>query len=258
MRVKKQKNRYEIELGKNFGTVRTVWQDSRYDANEYGSKLVNNLIGSSEFNYPKSVFNTYDCLEPIIFNRKNAIILDFFAGSGTTGHATMILNSEDQGKRKFILCTNNENNIADEICYPRIGNVIQGHEDYPEITNIPQNLRYFKTDFVPGESTDANKVLITRRSVEMLCLREDTFDEVQQAEQWQIYKNNARYTAILFEPEEIKSFRELIEKLEHPVSVYVFSLSNDTYTEAFEGLEGKVTLCAVPESILKVYRRIYQ
>jgi len=258
LRVKKRNNRFEIELGKNFGTVRTVWQNSRYDANEYGAKLVNKLIGTSEFNYPKSVFNTYDCLEPIIFNRKNAIILDFFAGSGTTGHATIILNHEDQGNRNFILCTNNENKIAEEICYPRIKKVIKGHKDYSEITNISQNLKYFKTDFVPNESTDTNKKLITERSVEMLCLREDSFDEVDQAEHWQIYKNNTRYTAILFEPEEISTFRERIEGLDKQVSVYVFSLTNDTYTEAFEGLEEKVTLCAVPESILKVYRRIYK
>ena len=170
----------------------------------------------------------------------------------------MILNSEDQGKRKFILCTNNENNIAEEICYPRIEKVINGHEGYPEITNFPQNLRYFKTDFVAGESTDTNKAMITSRSVEMLCIREDTFEEVERVERWQLYKNNEKHTAILFEPEVMSEFRERIEKIEGAVSVYVFSLSNDTYAEAFVGLEGKVTLCAVPESILKVYRRIYQ
>ena len=104
------------------------------------------------------------------------------------------------------------------------------------------NLKYYKTNFVPNESTDENKKLITERSIEMLCLREDTFEEVEQAKHWQIYQNNARYTAILFEPEEITNFRDRIEALGHPVSVYVFSLTNDTYSEAFKGLEKRVWL----------------
>src|SRR3989344_5405541 len=58
---------------------------------------------------------------------KNALVLDFFAGSGSSGHATLLLNDEDEGGRKFILCTNNENNIASDICYPRIANVIKGY-----------------------------------------------------------------------------------------------------------------------------------
>ena len=258
LRVKKRNKRYEVELGKDFGTVRTVWQDSRYDANEYGSKLVNNLVGNSDFNFPKSIFNTYDCIAPILYERKNAIVLDFFAGSGTTGHSLMLLNKEDGGKRKVILCTNNENQIAERICYPRIREVILGNENYKDITGIEGNLKYFKTEFFPSKNTDENKVSITERSVEMLCLREGTFNEIEKSEHWQIFRNNEHHTAILFEPELLLYFRKRIEQIEGAMSVYVFSLTDDTYTEVFEGLEEKVTLCAVPESILKVYRRIYK
>lgn len=69
-------------------------------------------------------------------------ILDFFAGSGTTGHAVMKLNAEDGGKRKFILCTNNENNICRDVTYERIKRVI-AKEDYKA------SLKYYKVDFVP-------------------------------------------------------------------------------------------------------------
>ena len=62
-------------------------------------------------------------------NIKNPIIVDFFAGSGTTGHAVLELNKEDSGTRKFILCTNNENKIAEEVCYPRIEKVIVGYKN---------------------------------------------------------------------------------------------------------------------------------
>jgi adenine-specific DNA-methyltransferase len=77
-----------------------------------------------------------------VSSRKNSTILDFFAGSGTTGHAVMKLNSEDGGQRKFILCTNNENNICREVTYERIKRVIE-KEDYSA------SLKYFKVDFVP-------------------------------------------------------------------------------------------------------------
>jgi len=185
LRAKTSKNGYEIEIGKDFGTVRTVWQDSRYDSNEYGTKLVHALVPSSHFDFPKSVYNVYDCLAPIVSKRKDAVVLDYFAGSGTTGHAVLILNKEDGGNRKFILCTNNEvgeksekdfqtkfkldettfelwkkenkkewsqwteqHGICSSVSYPRIKKVIKGHKDYPDITNIQANLAYFRTAFV--------------------------------------------------------------------------------------------------------------
>lgn len=73
---------------------------------------------------------------------KEAICLDFFAGSGTTGHAVMKLNAEDGGNRRFILCTNNENNICREVTYERIKRVID-KEGYSA------SLKYFKVDYIP-------------------------------------------------------------------------------------------------------------
>lgn len=74
-----------------------------------------------------------------LIDSKNSTILDFFAGSGTTGHAVEKLNQEDGGHRKYILCTNNENNIAEEVTYQRLKNIQ---------AELPHNLKYFKTDFV--------------------------------------------------------------------------------------------------------------
>ena len=79
----------------------------------------------------------------INYHRSNNItILDFFAGSGSTGHAVMKLNAEDGGNRQFILCTNNENNICREITYKRIKRVI-------EKENYAASLKYFKIDYLP-------------------------------------------------------------------------------------------------------------
>ena len=86
---------------------------------------------------------------------KNAIVLDFFAGSGSTGHAVLNLNKEDNGNRKFILCTNNENNICEEITYKRLCNVIKGYGKYKALKT---NLKYYKTSFVPRINDDDNNL----------------------------------------------------------------------------------------------------
>jgi len=104
LRAKRTKDGYDIEIGKDFGVYRTVWQDSRYDANAYGTQIVKILVPDSPFDFPKSLWNVYDCLYAVIANDKNAIVLDFFAGSGTTAHAVLELNKEDGGNRQFILC----------------------------------------------------------------------------------------------------------------------------------------------------------
>lgn len=76
---------------------------------------------------------------------KDITVLDFFAGSGSTGHAVLDLNEEDGGTRNFVLCTNNENNICEEVTYKRIQNVICG---YNGRNGIAANLKYYKTDFI--------------------------------------------------------------------------------------------------------------
>ena len=103
LRTRKVQRGYEIELGKDFGMYKTVWRDERYDANVYGTQLVKRLVPGCKFDFPKSLWNVYDCLRSVIENDKEAIILDFFGGSGTTAHAVLELN-KDGGNRKFIIC----------------------------------------------------------------------------------------------------------------------------------------------------------
>lgn len=106
---------------------------------EEGKKELSDL-GITIFDYPKPLSLIEQLCDTN--NNKNCIILDFFAGSGTTGHAVMKLNAEDGGNRKFILCTNNENNICRDVTYERIKRVI-AKEDYKA------SLKYYKVDFVP-------------------------------------------------------------------------------------------------------------
>lgn len=102
--VTKNNGFFQIIRKKTKGSYKTVWNDRLYYANIYGSKLLNNIIGQKRFDFPKSVFTVKDCINAISQIQKgNGIILDYFAGSGTTAHATIKLNREDQGNRKYIM-----------------------------------------------------------------------------------------------------------------------------------------------------------
>lgn len=103
LRAKKTSSGYEIEIGKTFGVQKTIWIDKRYDANEYGTKIVGELIPGGEFSFPKSLWTVYDAVVAATSTEKECTILDFFSGSATTAHAVMQLNAEDSGHRKFIM-----------------------------------------------------------------------------------------------------------------------------------------------------------
>lgn len=235
----------------------SFWYGSKYNANAYGTRLLESILPNNDFDYPKSLYSVIDCID--LFLPPNGIILDFFAGSGTTGHATLELNKEDKGSRQFILCTNNENNICIDITYPRIKKVISGYKLSKKETKegVSGNLKYYKQDFVSSEPTHRNKKLLTSKSIEMLCIKEKTFEDVLQKKDIFIFKNQEKYTAILFDEQKLDEFKAELKKLKKSVSVYVFSLEGDDFKEELDGLKNNITICSIPEAILKVYRRIY-
>ncbi|MDD3467344.1 MAG: site-specific DNA-methyltransferase [Campylobacterales bacterium] len=149
LRVKSNNGVYDIELGKDFGTIRTVWIDNRYDANEYGTKLVRSLVPNSNFSFPKSLYNVFDCISAIVKNDKNAIVLDFHAGSGTTAHAVLDLNKEDGGNRKFILVE--QMDYIETVTTERVKKVIEKNGEgsfvYAELKTIDN----FKDENTVGE-----------------------------------------------------------------------------------------------------------
>jgi adenine-specific DNA-methyltransferase len=103
-----------------------VWTGRRLNANLFGTQLLTKIV-NAKFPFPKSLYAVEECLKAVV-HKPDATILDFFAGSGTTGHAVLLMNKNDGGNRKFILCTNNENNIAEEVTYPRISKVMSGYK----------------------------------------------------------------------------------------------------------------------------------
>jgi len=122
LRARPAKQGIQIEIGKNFGLHKTVWADSRYDANEYGTRVVAELTPQAPFTFPKSLWAVYDSVLAATGNDQDAVVMDFFAGSGTTGHAVMQLNKETLGCRRFVLVQLPEQ-IAGDAEFPTIADI---------------------------------------------------------------------------------------------------------------------------------------
>ena len=117
-----KKNSWDIIRKKTKFRYKSLWEDKRYNANSWGSVILNNILPKTPFTYPKSLFNVKDCVDAGLKNNKNGIILDYFAGSGTTGHAVLDLNRDDEGNRKYLLVEMGE--YFDTVTKPRIKKVI--------------------------------------------------------------------------------------------------------------------------------------
>ncbi len=112
---------WDIKRTKKTFNFRTNWTDARYSANNYGTQLLNEILPAAPVSYPKSLFTVRDCLLAGLNNERMAYVLDYFAGSGTTGHAVINLNREDGGRRKFILVE--QADYFDTVLLPRLKKV---------------------------------------------------------------------------------------------------------------------------------------
>ena len=121
------------------------------------------------------------------------------------------------------------------------------------------NLKYFKTDFVDGEPTDKNKKKLVEQCAEILCLREDCFEEIKHTKNYSVFKNHEdKYLGIIYDDDGIEPLKKQIKSLGKKFNVYVFSLDDSAREEEFEDVKGMVDLKPIPEVILNVYRRIFR
>ena len=227
----------------------------------YGSTELTKIIGENrKFNNPKN----HEMIKYLLslHQNKNSVILDFFAGSGTTAQAVLELNKEDGGNRKFILCTNNENGICENVTYPRIKTVITGKriDNSKYSDGLKGSLRYFKTDFVKNEGTrDQLYYDLTEKCVPMLCVKEGTFDVIIKNEQYAIYtdKDKKKYTCVYFDTfgNKYDEFLDKVEELKNEKVLYIFSLGNKIEEPRLENLQN-YKIEAIPQRIYNLFKKI--
>ena len=197
---------------------------------------------------------------------KSAVVLDFFAGSGSTGQAVMQMNADDKGKRQVILITNNNELVKDKVyrpmteaCYPRIKNVIKGFNGNK---GLGGSAKYYRTGFVGKHSIldadDKDRMQLAYHAGEMLSIAENTLDLVEKTDHWQVFESPARYTAIYFREEydKLDAFITKVQKFKKPVSVYIFSWEDDPFIADFEDY-GNITVKTIPQPIVEIYKQIY-
>lgn len=241
---------------------KTVWISPDYDASSHGATLLLNMFGKKVFDYPKSINAVRDWLFTVVSGKKNAIILDFFAGSGTTGQAVIELNENDGGHRQFILCTNNENGIAEKVTYQRIKYVISGYgSGQKKIEGKPANVRYFKTDFVEKDETlDKLRRKLSPACEDMIRIREGSFEKVIDDDMLKVFRNSRGLTAVIFDRFELARHIAKIEELEtdSPIHLYVFSYSKHDRLDELDGkLKHTYESQPIPEGVLEIYKRIF-
>ena len=162
------------KAGADFGLVAasTYLPSDIVGMTQDGTKEITALFGGKKFSFPKPVGLIRYLIEIATIKNPTALILDFFAGSGTTAQAVLELNQSDNGNRRFILCTNNENQICEDITYPRINTVITGKRIDSSVYSegIPANIKYYKTAFIPKDSEELYDDLLDH-IVEMIQLQ---------------------------------------------------------------------------------------
>lgn len=232
------------------------------------ARLVNNeILGTPElFSNPKPIELVSHLIN--ISGNPHSLILDFFAGSGTTLHAVMQLNAEDGGKRQCILCTNNENGICENVTYERNKRVIHGYTK-PNGEAVEglhdNNLRYYRTDFVGRRRTPQNMRRLMLLASDMLCIKENLYTEYDDFGSLKTLENGFRYfkkddkqMLIVYNEEAIYTLVDEIcdMEVENPIIIYVFSPSNDPWSAEFDEVSEKVRLTALPAAIYNAYKRV--
>jgi adenine-specific DNA-methyltransferase len=225
-----------------------------------------------EFPYPKPTEVAKYFLQTIHPNPR--MILDFFAGSGTTLHATMQLNAEDGGNRQCILVTNNENNICEEVTYERNKRVIQGYTNAKSVqvdglTN--NNLRYYRSEFIDSTKTEQNKRQLTVASTDLLCIKEDCYIDITLEKgfnpiQCRIFTNKAgKYMVVVYHSRtQLEVYGQLITFIKtlgittEKVKLYAFSPEKETLMDDFAEVEDLIEAVPLPEAIYNAYRATFR
>lgn len=263
--IEKNDNRYQIIEKERLKPVQSIQLIESCFSNDNAKKELGAIFEEIPFDYPKPTSIMHYMLQTI---PECSTILDFFAGSGTTLHATMQLNAEDGGHRTCILVTNNENNICEEVTYERNRRVIKGYvkPNGEEVDGLTHNtLRYYKTDFVGRERSSQNMRQLVYAATDLLCIKEDLYNEVKQFGSLKLKSSVTRYfegkdkrMLVIYNELAVPAIAEEIAKMDFSgkVKIYVFAPGNYAYDDEFYEVQNKVELCALPAAIYNAYQKV--
>ena len=260
--------RRKVYLDSVEGRIATnFWPHEETGHTDEAKKELIKIFGVSPFETPKPTRLLRRVFD--LSTNKDSLILDFFAGSGTTLHAAMLLNKEDGGHRKCILANINENNICEKVTYERNKRVIQGYIT-PKGEAVEglhaNNLRYYRTTLLSRDKSAKNMRQLVRLATDMLCIKNDVYTETTFCGK-NINPNIARYfdngqgnrMLVIYEERAIQLLVNLMSQTEYDgikTMVYVFSPGADPYTDDFEDVAERVKLCALPSAIYETYKRV--
>lgn len=259
---------YEQE---QYGSISNSWLEAeKYGTATHGSKELQEIFGGDKvFSSPKPTSLIREILRLVSISEKPICILDFFAGSGTTLHATMQLNADDGGHRRCILVTNNENNICEEVTYERNKRVINGYTT-PKGERVEglydNNLRYYKTDFLSRDRSMSNMRQLVNVSTDLLCIKEDLYSEQNKFGRWKIPAQIARYFSdglkhmlIVYDERLVEQLPKMINDIDfgkERLKIYIFSPSRYAFDDEFFEVQDKVQLVALPAAIYDAYSKV--
>ena len=274
---------------KTLKKVKTVWRHKSHDAGTHGTVMLARLLGKENlFPFPKSVYAVRDCIATVVRNRPQALILDFFAGSGTTLHATCLLNAADGGQRRCLLVTNNEvgestarqlhksghyrgdaayeaRGVFEQVTRPRVeavvtgrrpdGHVIEGKHvgGRPFSQGFEENVEFFRLDYLDPNEVD----LGTQFQAILPCLwlaagglgpREANPDADDM-----LIPPVGRY-AILFKEERFRQFKKRLSDRQEITHVWIVTDSEDAFAEMRSALPGHLVTSMLYRDYLRNFR----
>ena len=241
-----------------------------YEDNRGTTKALSDMFnGEKVFDNPKPVKVLARIFD--FASDKSSNILDFFAGSGTTMHATMMLNQEDGGHRTCYLVTNNENNICEEVTYERNKRVIQGYTTPKgvQVEGLKGNtLRYFRTELLDRALTHQNKKALFASLVDTLRIKENCFTEqntfgsvsLEGKDRFlRYFAEGDRKLLVVFDSKIIPLLVKEIEAMpleDNSLKLYIFSDGSYPYTAEFEPVIDKIDLVAMPNAIISALKYV--
>jgi adenine-specific DNA-methyltransferase len=267
---RKKSGTLDIHVVEDEGAQKVSPWDSVIEENTGpGGTALREILGdAAAFTYPKNP----DFMQWVIARHpsKDAVILDFFAGSGTTAHAVMQLNADDGGSRQCILVTNDEGEFKDadgkvlpggictHVTYPRLKKVIEGYTTPKgkEAPGLGENLEFFETAFQAVPKSRRQLQAFVRHSTALLQLKAGCFTQVEATSEWSLHTDGAKHLFILFDDCAVDAAIERLRAVDGHVVAFVFAYDSDDDSAELLSQLPNVTVQEVPQPLLDLFFRI--